>query len=472
LNHQAALAELDAVALAVKIRQRQVTASEVAAATLDRIRDVNPRINAFTTVTAEQALDDARRVDSLIAAGKDPGSLAGVPFAVKNLFDIAGVTTIAGSTIRRSNAPAAIDATIVRRLRAAGAILVGATNMDEFAYGFTTDNTHYGPTRNPHDPARTAGGSSGGSTAAVAAGLVRLALGTDTGGSIRVPASLCGVFGLKPSFGRLTRTGTVLFVPSIDHVGPFARSVRDLSLAYDLMQGADPTDPSCASLPPAPSYDRLSSGVETLRIAVAGGYFRQQTTAEAREAVDRVVACLGVEREIDLPRPDLARAAAYVIGAAEGAGLHLDDMRRHLDEFDPNTRGLFLAGALLPAAWYVKAQRFRRWLNDEIARVFSEVDIILAAATPCTATLLGQETVEIGGKLVPARPSLGLLTQPFSATGVAVVTVPLKATNGLPIGVQVIAAPYQEEAALRVAYALERGGVAVAQVRSDPAVSA
>jgi 1-carboxybiuret hydrolase len=461
------LHNLDAVALAAKVRQRQVTASKVVAATLDRIHAANPRINAFTTVTKGRAVEEARRVDSLIAQGKDPGPLAGVPFAVKNLFDIAGVTTIAGSTIRRSNPPATDDATIIRRLCAAGAVLVGASNMDEFAYGFTTDNTHYGPTRNPHDPARTAGGSSGGSTAAVAAGLVPFALGTDTGGSIRVPASLSGVFGLKPSFGRLTRTGTVLFVPSIDHVGPFARSVSDLSLIYDIMQGPDPADPSCASLPPAPTYDRLSGSVEGLRFAVAGGYFRQQTTPEAREAVDRVAAYFGVEREIDLPRPDLARAAAYVIGAAEGAGLHLDDMRRHLDEFDPNTRGLFLAGALLPAAWYVKAQRFRRWLNDEIAKVFSKVDIILAAATPCTATLLGQEKVEIGGELVQTRPSLGLLTQPFSATGVAIVTVPLKATNGLPIGVQVIAAPYQEEAALRVAYALERGGVAQAQVRPD-----
>jgi AtzE family amidohydrolase len=456
--------ELDAVALAAQVRRGRISASHVAAATLDRIRAANPRINAFTALTADRALEEARRIDGTVAAGKDPGPLAGVPFAVKNLFDIAGVTTLAGSTIRRSNAPATRDATIIQRLCAAGAVLVGAANMDEFAYGLTTENTHYGPTRNPHDPARTAGGSSGGSAAAVAAGLVPFALGTDTGGSIRVPASLCGLFGLKPSFGRLTRTGTVLFVPSIDHVGPLSRSVGDLSLVYDLMQGPDPADPTCTGQAPAPTHDRLSAGVGTLRIAIAGGYFRRWATVQARDAVDRVARHLGVEREIDLPRPDLARAAAYLIGAVEGAALHHDDLRRHLDQFDPVTRGRFLAGALLPAGWYVKAEQFRRWLNEAIDRLFSGVDIILAPATPCTATLLGQEAIELGGEHLPTRPSLGLMTQPFSATGVAIVTVPLATTEGLPIGVQVIAAPYREETALRVAYALERDGVAQAQI--------
>ena len=459
--------DLDAVALAAKIRRGQISAGHVATAALDRIGAIDPRINAFTSVTAARALEQARGIDQAVAAGTDPGPLAGVPFAAKNLFDIAGVTTIAGSTIRRSCPPATEDATIIRRLCAAGAVLCGATNMDEFAYGLTTENTHYGATRNPHDTGRTAGGSSGGSAAAVAAGLVLFALGTDTGGSIRVPASLCGLFGLKPSFGRLPRTGTALFAPSIDHVGPLARSVRDLALVYDLMQGGDAADPFCVAPKPVPVCDRLPAGVGSLRLAVAGGYFRRWATEPARDAVDRVARHLGVEQEVDLPRPDLARAAAYVIGAVEGAALHHVDLRRHLDHFDPNTRGRFLAGALLPAGWYVKAQQFRRWLNEAIDALFSRCDILLAPATPCTATLLGQEKIGLGGELLPTRPSLGLMTQPFSATGLAIVTVPLATAEGLPIGVQVIAAPFREEAALRVAYVLERDGVAQAQIQHE-----
>jgi AtzE family amidohydrolase len=456
--------EFDAISLASKVRQGQLTASAVVKAVLDRVRNENSRINAFTLIMERRAIEDARRIDDLLRSGRDPGQLAGVPFAAKNLFDIADVTTIAGSAIRQSNPAARDDATIIRRLTEAGAILIGASNMDEFAYGFTTENTHYGPTRNPHDLLRTAGGSSGGSAAAVAASLVHFALGTDTGGSIRVPASMCGVFGLKPSFGRLSRTGTVLFTPSIDHVGPFARTVSDLSLIYDLMQGPDAADPFCAQLAPEPTFGRLEEDIGELRFAVAGGYFKLRMAPEALDAVHRVASSLGVSEEIELPEPDLARAAAYVIGAVEGAAVHFDDLRRNLHAFDPITRGRFLAGALLPSSWYMKAQQFRRWLNIEIERIFSKIDVILAASTPCTATLLGEERVEIGGERLMTRPSLGLLTQPFSATGVAIVSVPLKATNGLPIGVQVIAAPHREDVALRVAYRLERSGIAQAQI--------
>ena len=455
----------DAVSIAADVRQGKTTATRILEQTLDRIRAVNPRVNAFTEITELRARSEAERIDRVVAAGENAGALAGVPFAVKNLFDIAGVTTLAGSIIRKTRPPAIEDATVIRRLCAAGAVLVGALNMDEFAYGFTTENTHYGPTRNPHDLTRTAGGSSGGSGAAVAAGLVPFALGTDTGGSIRVPASVCGLFGLRPTFGRLSRSGSVLFVPSLDHVGPLARSVRDLALAYDVMQGPDSSDPVCTSSPPAPTYGRLEEGIGNLRFGVAGGHFRRYATEEALQAVDRVARHLGAYTEIELPRPDLARAAAYIIGAAEGASLHFDDLRERLDDFDPNTRGRFLAGALLPASWYVKAQRFRRWLNDEIDKLFSHVDVILAPTTPCSATKLGQQTLELGGETLMSRPALGLLTQPFSAAGVAIVSVPVRGSGDLPMGVQVITAPHNEELALRVAFQLERGGVAAAQIR-------
>jgi AtzE family amidohydrolase len=231
------------------VRAGRQTAADITRASLDRIRARDSSINAFTAVVADRALAAAARIDDLVRSGSDPGPLAGVPFAVKNLFDIEGITTLAGSRIDAVLPPAVRDATLVARLESAGAVLVGALNMDEYAFGFSTQNEHYGPTRNPHDLSRIAGGSSGGSAAAVAADLVPMSLGSDTNGSIRVPAALCGVFGLKPTYGRLSRAGTRLFAASFDHVGPFARSVGDIAAVYDALQGPDPTDPVCAIRP-------------------------------------------------------------------------------------------------------------------------------------------------------------------------------------------------------------------------------
>src|SRR5213594_2553503 len=253
-------------------------ARAVVAAALDRIAKRDPTLNCFTTLLGDRALAEAERIDRVIAGGGDAGPLAGVPFAVKNLFDVAGVTTLAGSRIYRDNPPAGRDATAVAALRRAGAVLVGCANMDEFAFGFTTENTHYGPTRNPHDPTRIAGGSSGGSAAAVAAGLVALSLGSDTNGSIRVPAALCGIYGLKPTFGRLSRAGVFPLASSLDHVGPFARSVADLALAFDALQGPDATDPVCTDRPAEPCGPELHRGVAGLRLAVAGGHFAALAT--------------------------------------------------------------------------------------------------------------------------------------------------------------------------------------------------
>ena len=233
---------------------------------LTRIRREDGAVNAFTTVLADRALAQARGVDAVVGAGGDPGPLAGVPVAAKNLFDIEGITTLAGSIIEAGKPPAAADAPLVARLQASGAVLLGALNMDEYAYGFTTENSHYGPTRNPHDPARVAGGSSGGSAAAVAAGLVALSLGSDTNGSIRVPSSFCGVYGLKPTFGRLTRRGTYPFVHSLDHVGPFARTVADLALAYDVCQGPDPRSPTAPNRP----VERRGAGARQIGRRAAG----------------------------------------------------------------------------------------------------------------------------------------------------------------------------------------------------------
>src|SRR3989442_5973537 len=267
-----AVSRLDALGMAAEVRGRRVTARELVAATLERIRGRDAELNCFTAVVAESAMREAEAVDADMGAGKVVGPLAGVPFAVKNLFDVAGLTTLAGSRINAERPRAATDATVVARLRGAGAVLVGALNMDEYAFGFTTENTHYGSTHNPHDVSRVAGGSSGGSGAAVGAGLVPFALGSDTNGSIRVPAALCGIFGLKPTYGRLSRAGTALFGISFDHVGPLATSVRDLAVAYDVMQGPDPGDPVCAERSVEPCLPRLGEGTGGLRVAVADGH--------------------------------------------------------------------------------------------------------------------------------------------------------------------------------------------------------
>jgi 1-carboxybiuret hydrolase len=446
-------------AIAAAVRDGECSAVQVVRETLVRIAAHDGAINAFTSVTEERALRDAEVVDKARAEGRDPGPLAGVPFAVKNLYDVAGLATVAGSRIGRDRAPAVRDAALVRRLTAAGAVLVGALNMDEYAYGFSTENTHDGPTRNPHDLTRIAGGSSGGSAAAVAASLVPLTLGSDTNGSIRVPAALCGVFGLRPTHGRLSRAGMHLFAASLDVGGPFARSVADLAAAYDALQGPDLEDPASAGRPAEPVSPLLQRNLDGIRLAVADGHFASQGVPEVFGAVERVATALGASRRIELPGAGVARAAAMMVTSVEGAELHLSDLITRASDFDPMTRARFLAGALVPGVWYAHAQRFRRWYCQQLAALFHEVDVILAPVTPYPAFPIGQKFVELGGLKLPAAGHLGVFTQPLSFAGLPVVAGPVTTPGALPLGVQIIAAPWREDLALRVAAAAEALGV-------------
>lgn len=453
--------EMPAGTIAAAVGRGEVTAAAVIETTLARIAKLNPLLNAFTDVTAERALRRSRALDEARAAGRSLGPLAGVPFAVKNLFDVQGLPTRAGATINRERTPAPKDSPLIERLEAAGAVLVGALNMGEYAYDFTGENTHDGASRNPHDLQHMTGGSSGGSGGAVAGRLVPLALGSDTNGSIRVPSSLCGIFGLKPTYGRLSLARSFPFVASLDHFGPFARTVRDLALAYDVMQGGDPEDPICTDRAPEPILPALDAGIGGLRIAGASGYFSEGLAPTAVEAVARVAEALGVTRAIELPEARRARAAAYVITAAEGAALHLDRLRKRASDFDPAVRDRLLAGAMIPAALVVKAQQFRRWYRTRVLELFNQVDAIIAPATPCTAPQIGQKTFVLNGIELPVRPNLGLYTQPISFIGLPVVAVPIP-LKPLPIGVQIIAAPWREDIVLRIADALERDGIAAA----------
>jgi aspartyl-tRNA(Asn)/glutamyl-tRNA(Gln) amidotransferase subunit A len=456
--------------IAAGVASSQTTATAVVNDALARINERNPTLNAFTAVTAERARDRAKAIDAALSKKINPGPLAGVPFAVKNLFDVAGIATVAGSKINRTYPPAKRDSPLIEKLEAAGAVLVGALNMGEYAYDFTGENVHDGASRNPHDPTRMTGGSSGGSCGAVASGMVPLTLGSDTNGSIRVPSSLCGIFGLKPTYGRLSRARSFPFVASLDHLGPFARSTRDLALTYDLKQGTDPGDAACADRPLEPALPELARGLEGLRIFVAGGYFQQGAFPEALDALHRVAKAVGAHSEIEIPEARRARAAAYVITTTEGAALHMNRLRNHAGEFDPAVRDRLLAGAMIPSTLVVKAQNFRRWYRARVLELFKSCDAILAPATPCTAPKIGQQTFALDGIEMPVRANLGLYTQPISFIGLPVVAVPVP-LKPLPIGVQIIAAPWREDIALRVAHALEQMG-AVAAPRPSPEVPA
>jgi aspartyl-tRNA(Asn)/glutamyl-tRNA(Gln) amidotransferase subunit A len=452
------LAFATASEIAAAVREGRIGATAVAEAALSRIARHNAALNAFTAVVKERALAKAEAIDQARAKGNLPGALAGVPFAVKNLFDVAGLPTLAGSKINRERPPASRDATLITRLEAAGAVLVGALNMGEYAYDFTGENVHDGACHNPHDLQRMSGGSSSGSGAAVAGGLVPLALGSDTNGSIRVPASFCGIFGLKPTYGRLSRAHTFPFVASLDHVGPLARSTRDLALCYDVMQGHDPDDPVCVDRPVEYAAPLLARGSERLRIAIASGYFQTGADPQALAAVARVTAALDVDQEIEIPEAARARAAAFVITASEGATLHLDRLRARAGDFDPAVRDRLIAGAMIPAALVAKAHKFRRWYRSRVLELFDDLDAIIAPATPCTAPRIGQQTFNFDGAEIPLRPNIGIYTQPISFIGLPAVTVPVP-LKPLPIGVQIIAPPWREDIALRIAYVLENMGV-------------
>jgi len=439
------------------VKAGRVSAAQIVEDTLARITARDPVLNAFTDVLADRARARAAAVDK----AKKKGPLAGVPFAVKNLFDVAGLPTRAGSKINRELPPAQQDSPLIARLEAAGAVLVGALNMGEYAYDFTGENVHDGNAHNPHDPTRMTGGSSSGSGGSVAGGLVPLSLGSDTNGSIRVPSSFCGLFGLKPTYGRLTRARSYPFVSSFDHLGPLARSARDLALAYDAMQGPDPEDPVCVDRPIEPALRTLAKGTKGLRIAVAGGYFKKGLFPEACVALDRVAAALHANAEIEIPEAQRARSAAYVITASEGASLHLARLRTRANDYDPAVRDRLIAGAMIPAALVNQAQKFRRQYRGEVLRLFDKVDAILAPATPCTAPAIGQKTFRLDGVELPVRANIGIYTQPISFIGLPVVAVPVPLAP-LPIGVQIIAAPWREDIAFRIAYALEQAGVCAA----------
>lgn len=452
----------NAAAIAKAVKGKELSSADTVSAALERISAFDKKTNAFTDILAARAYETAAKVDKRVARGEHM-PLAGVPFAVKNLFDVKGIPTRAGSKINREREPASADSVLIERLEENGAVLVGALNMGEYAYDFTGENAHDGNACNPHDLAHMTGGSSSGSGGAVAAGYVPLALGSDTNGSIRVPASFCGLFGLKPTYGRLSRARSFPFVASLDHLGPLSRSALDLGLSYDAMQGPDHEDPVCAQREVEPAVPEITKGVKGLRVAKLEGYFARMGEPEVYAAVETVAKALSAYEVAELEDAPVARASAYVITASEGAALHLERLRKRAHDFDPDVRDRLIAGAMIPGVWTVQAQKIRRHFQAQVKKLFERFDILLAPATPTRAPKIGQKTFTLDGQELLVRPNIGIYTQPISFIGLPVVAVPVWPDDGRPCGVQVIAPPWREDLALRVAYQLERDGVCMSK---------
>jgi aspartyl-tRNA(Asn)/glutamyl-tRNA(Gln) amidotransferase subunit A len=427
-----------AVEIAAAVRSGQTSAMAVLEQCLAGLAAESGRLVAVTRILADRARSEAAAVDAAIAAGRDPGPLAGVPYGVKDLFDVRGLPTTAGSSLYADAPPAQTDAQAIGRLHAAGAVLVATLNMDEFAYGFATINARHGTTRNPHDLDRLAGGSSGGSAAVVAAGLLPFSLGSDTNGSIRVPASLTGIYGIKPSHGALPMGGVFPFADSFDDIGPFTFSVADMQCLWQVLGGSD------------------AAASDPIRVARLGGRFRDNVDPDQIAAIDAIAPDA---RLIELPDIARARSAAFLITAAEGGRLHREALGRDAMAFDPATRDRLLAGALLPDALYDAAQTFRSDYKQRIVAIMADFDVLLAPATPCVAPLIADPRIMIDGALSPARADLGIHSQPISFTGLPSLSVPLRRPGRLPLGLQLIGRPGGEATLFRFAAILEDKGI-------------
>ncbi|WP_380779899.1 AtzE family amidohydrolase [Sphingomonas sp. R86520] len=431
---------IEASTIADDVRARRVTATEIVERYLMALDTDDHGLGAVTRILHDRARHDAGRVDAAIAAGRDPGPLAGVPYGVKDLFDVAGLPTTAGSSIYADATPALADAEAIRRLGDAGAILIATLNMDEFAYGFATINARHGTTRNPHDLDRLAGGSSGGSAAIVAAGMLPFALGSDTNGSIRVPASLTGLYGLKPTHGDLPMAGVFPFAESFDDIGPFTTSIADMRCIWSVLHGVVATE----------------SERRSFKVAQLGGRFPQNADPDQLAALTMIAPGAAI---LDLPDIARARSAAFLITAYEGGNLHRAALSRTAMAFDPATRDRLLAGTLIPRALYDAAQAFRHTFKVMVTDLVARYDVLLAPATPCVAPLVSDPRILIDGVLKPARSDLGIHTQPISFTGLPSLSVPMRRPGRLPLGLQLIGRPNGESTLFAFAAMLEAQGL-------------
>jgi aspartyl-tRNA(Asn)/glutamyl-tRNA(Gln) amidotransferase subunit A len=450
------------------LRARRVSAVELATAALSSIDRHNPDLRAFITVTAEQALSQARQADRELAQGRDRGPFHGIPVAFKDLFATRGVRTTAGSKVYENYLPE-IDATVVEKLLAVGAVPLGKLNMHELAYGITSANPHFGAVSNPWNRQHSPGGSSGGSGAAVAAEMVFMAMGTDTGGSIRIPASFCGTVGLKPTYGRVSRFGVLPLGYSLDHVGPLGRSVRDAALGLNVIAGHDPLDPTSSRRPVVDYVPGADCTIGRVRIGVPDSFFFDRLDGEVEAAVRGGLAraeSLGAEiRPIRLPDMEALNAIARIILLSEASAV-AEPYPQDRSLYGADVRALLDQGRLVPATDYINAQRLRRRIRREFDRVWKEVDCLITPATPIPAPRIGDTTVRLGGREEDVRLAATRLVRPVNALGYPALSLPCGlSAAGLPVGMQIIGPAFEEALVLRVGAALEDSGVGIPPCR-------
>ncbi len=447
--------------LAPLLARKKVSPVEVLEAVLERIERSQPILNAYLTVTAEAARGDAARAEREITKGRYRGPLHGIPISLKDNIWTRGVRTTAGSKVLADFIPEQ-DATVARRLRRAGAILVGKTNLHEFAFGFTTNNPHYGPTRNPWDVERIPGGSSGGSAAAVAAGLCAASVGTDTGGSVRVPAALCGIIGLKPTYGRVSCHGTVPLAKSLDHVGVLARKVADVAILLGAIAGRDPLDLTTADAPVPDYQHRLRQRPRKLRLGWPREHFRERLDGEVRRALEaarRSFEQMGARvEEVRLPHVHQTPEAGASMAYAEALAVHqaLGYYPARIADYSPELRALLEAGTKVRAVDYLLAFETQKAARADFEAAFERVDAILAPTVPVPAPHIGEESVVLDGKRETLRSAFLRLNRPANLTGLPAISIPCGFTRGaLPIGLQIIGRAFDEAGLLRIALAYE-----------------
>jgi aspartyl-tRNA(Asn)/glutamyl-tRNA(Gln) amidotransferase subunit A len=427
---------------------------------LARVEALEPALNSFITLLPEQAMEEARVAEYEILSGQYRGPLHGIPIGLKDLFYVKGVRNTSGSKIFDHFIPDH-DSTIALKLKDAGAILLGKLNLHQFAYGPTGENPDYGNTHNPWDTKRIPGGSSGGSASATASGQCTVALGTDTGGSIRIPSALCGLVGLKPTYGRLSRYGITVLSWSQDHPGPMARTVEDCALVMNAVAGYDPHDPSSANRSIPDFAQSLTENIKGLRVGVPKEPFEDPVDSEVEHFVRNAIEVLGklgaTIHEISLPMYHESKAISSTILMAEATAYHSQLMKRQGSRLDPKVRLRLEAGLFIPAVDYLQAQRARRLYYQQSCNLFKRVDLLAGPTVPITACNIGMEEVRIGNTRMGVIPLLTQHTRPYNLNGFPAITVPCGfSKNGLPIGFQLAGKPYDEETVLRAAFAYEQ----------------
>jgi aspartyl-tRNA(Asn)/glutamyl-tRNA(Gln) amidotransferase subunit A len=445
--------------LALAYSKRRLSPVETVGALLERIEAADGELNSFITVTGERALEEATRAEREILGGHYRGPLHGVPVGLKDLIYTGGVRTTMGSAFFKDYVPD-YSATVVLRLEVAGAVIVGKTNTHEFAYGPTGDRSYFGPTRNPHDRRRIPGGSSAGSGAAVAANLLYGSLGSDSGGSIRIPSALCGVVGMKPTFGRVSKHGVFPLSWTLDHVGPLTRTVEDNALLLGVLAGYDPKDPYSANRGPEDFARDLGRGVRGAVIGVPSVFYFEHVENEVEERVREAIEVfrsLGAEtREVSIPHLWETLKAQRLTLAADAYAIHEERLKSEPEKFDEEVRERLLDGERLKAHRYASAQQRKLLARDEFNRALGEVDVLLSPTLPIAATLIDQRDVNIGGYEEAVRSAVTRLTGPTNHTGFPSLSVPCGVTaSGLPVGMQIIGRPFDEATLYRFGHAYE-----------------